>query len=81
MTKQDNISDEMSVQDLIDELQKVPDKRQLVVACIRGVEVGETTITKVNADKPTAEDVKHHPEYIGVCWLMLPETSIVHEAN
>lgn len=66
---------QMTVDDLIIALQKVKDGRQVVVACIMGVEVGETIITGVHPEIPDDNDDADH---IGICWLHLPVESSVH---
>ena len=67
---------DMDVQGLIDELNKVGDKRQVVAGCIRGVEVGESLIVGVSPEVPDEND---DPDHRGVCWLQFRANSSIHE--
>lgn len=72
----DETMEGISVQGLIDELNKVKDKQQAVVGCIRGVEVGESLIVGVSS-RETYEDSDQ--DDIGLCWLLFRENSSIHE--
>lgn len=63
----------LTVAELIAALEEVEDKNWPVVACIMGVETGETVIVGITQAKPCAEDD------IGICWLKLPESSSIHQ--
>ena len=67
---------DMDVQRLIDELNKVKDKKQIVAGCVHGVEVGETLIVGVVSETP---DEPHDPNEVGVCWLLFREDSSIHK--
>lgn len=72
----DETSEGVSVQGLIDELEKVKDKQQAVAGCIHGVEMGETLIVGVSSEIP---DEPHDPNEVCVCWLLFREDSSIHE--
>ncbi len=74
--RQADLAEAITVQDLIDELQKVKDKRQVVAVCVMGVESKETLITGVKSEIPDEHD---DPDTIGLCWLMLPKNSFLHD--
>lgn len=71
--KFDEIVTDMNVEELIAELMKVEDKRQVVAGCIRGIEVGESLIVEVVSEEPDANDD------IGFCWLKFRENSSIHQ--
>lgn len=63
---------EINVQELIDELNTVKDKRQIVAGCVRGIEVCESLIVGVSSEEPDDDTV-------GVCWLKFRDDSCIHE--
>ena len=71
-----NPNDDLTVSELIISLQQVPNKQQIVSACIMGVEVSESLIVGVKSEIPDGNDP---PDTLGVCWLTLPKESSVHQ--
>ena len=68
----DVTSEYINVEELMFELGKVEDKRQVVVGCIRGVEICESLIVGVKSEKPDDDTV-------GVCWLKFRDDSSIHQ--